>query len=274
MPNISCQLFNAGTTQNFDGAGVFLASGFFFVLPGTLSGSPGFNAGNFDIWTFPLPVPTSGSPQGCISAVSPLGVAIFNSGQIALPTSPSSYPIGFFVKDLSQTITTSQLALPSFPIVSGNATINSGALTLNAGSVTIAGTFTYQRFVDGIFIASISGTYSYNFTLTPQSLCSNPFAALKVVTLSLGLNTSYGWFGDFLTGLIFDIFSAHITSLVTGLIQQAVNTALMQAFAAQSPPAGTTACVTAITIAPAGITLALTAAVPASSVCPSNVSSG
>ncbi|HEX4007790.1 MAG TPA: hypothetical protein VHX60_16570 [Acidobacteriaceae bacterium] len=201
-------------------------------------------------------------------------MTIFNSGQISLPTSPGSYPLGFFVKDLSQTIAASQLTLPGFPIDSGNVTINSGALTLNAGSITIAGTFTYHRFIDGFFIGSISGNYSYNFNLTPQSLCSNPFAALKVVTISLGLNTSYGWLGDFLTSIIFDIFSGHITSLVTALIQQAVNTALMQAFAAQSPPAGTTACVTAVTIASGGITLALTAAVPTSSVCPSNVSSG
>jgi hypothetical protein len=275
MPNVSLELFNAGSTQDFDRSSVTLTLDILLVnpqFPGTLQGSAGFAAGGSDTWEFGLPV---GNPSftACFRAVSRGGVVIFNSGDAALPTSANSYPIAFLVKDTEQTVAASQISLP-FPMSRGSLTLTSGKITLNNGSLSISGGFTYVFVVDGITVGSFSGTYNYTFTLLPQAICSNPQAVLSVSSISLTLSSNYGWLVNILLGPIFGLISGAVEPMVAGFVQQAVNAMVSSAFGQQSPPAGTTACVTNVAISPAGIALSITASVPASSVCSSNLSSG
>jgi hypothetical protein len=138
----------------------------------------------------------------------------------------------------------------------------------------VKGGFTYAP---GGF--SVTGTYTYSVSLAPEALVGNTTQILQVSNPSLSLQTNYsgpfGFLQNILSGLFFNAFEGSFTPTVTAIIQQAFDSVIQQAFGGSGAPAGTTACVTSVSISPsAGITVHFTAAVPVTSACPSNSGGG
>lgn len=170
--------------------------------------------------------------------------------------------------------------LPTPPIVSGAATIDSITLSAGTESLSAAGTGRYAT-----LFGSIPISYTYVFTLLPVTDPADmrfpggipPVLSVRTVSVAVTAAAGglLGFLINFLASVLFDLFQSSIRVSIERTVQASVDSTVAGALAAQSAPPGTIASVETVSIAPiGGISMRAFAGVAMEKLCPATPSGG